>query len=112
VIEGLTPRISGRDRRSAARLQPEVGVAERLRWSGSEKDSRLTDKLGDPGGSRSLGPCKARHEFLQRVDKVQTPLTSLPFLSSCLLDLSSELLEFTLDAYLCVAHGSDSVEGT
>jgi hypothetical protein len=80
--------------------------------SGSEKDPRLADKLRDPGRSRSLGPFTARHEFLQRMDKIQTPLTSLPFFGSRLLDLSSELLEFTLDAYFCVAHCLDSVVST
>jgi hypothetical protein len=76
------------------------------RRSGSEEGSRLAYKLCDPGRSRSVGPFKAPHIFLQRMDKIQTPLASLPFLSSRLLDVSSELLEFTLDAYFCVAHKS------
>jgi hypothetical protein len=69
----------------------------------------LADKLCDPGRDRSVGLLKARYEFLQRMDKIQTSLTGLPFLSSRFLDLSSESLEFTLDAYLCVAHSSDAV---
>ena len=69
-------------------------------------------QLCDPGRSRSFGPFKAPHVFLQRMDKIQTPLAGLPFPLPRLLDLLPELPEFTLDAYFCVAHVLDSAVGT
>lgn len=75
--------------------------------SGCEEDLRLADELRELGGSRSLGPAQAGYELLQGVGEVQAALAGLPFLLLGLLNLSSESLEFTLDADFCVSHGSD-----